>query len=86
MCAELSSSTQSLGPTHNVLYSNETNLVIKRWIRSCFLHFSVSVVSFISLIGDVFLSVLVCNPDLISLKQFMTFEQRYTTVAFILVY
>ena len=33
------------------------------------------------LIVDVFPSVLVCNPDLFSLNRFMTFEQRYTTVA-----
>ena len=35
------------------------------------------------LIVDVFTSVLVGNPDLFSLNRFMTFEQRYTTVAFI---
>ena len=35
------------------------------------------------LIFDVFPSFLVCNPDLFSLNRFMTFEQRYTTVAFI---
>ena len=27
------------------------------------------------------LSILVCNPDLFSLNRFMTFEQRYTTIA-----
>ena len=37
----------------------------------------------ISLIVDVFLSVLVCSQDLISLNQSMTIEQRYTTVAFV---
>ena len=35
------------------------------------------------LIVDVFTSVLVCNSDLFSLNRFMTFEQRYTTVALI---
>ena len=35
------------------------------------------------LIVDVFPSILVCNPILFSLNRFMTFEQRYTTVAFI---
>ena len=34
------------------------------------------------LIVDVFPSVLVCNPDLFSFNRFLTFEQRYTTVAF----
>ena len=35
------------------------------------------------LIFDVFLSVLVCNPDLFFLNRLMNFEQRYTTIAFI---
>ena len=37
----------------------------------------------IPLIVDVFASVLVCIPDLFSLTDFVFFEQRYTTVAFI---
>ena len=47
------------------------------------LHFSVSVVSLFSLIGNVFPSVLLCYPNLFPLNRLMTFEQRYTTVAFI---
>ena len=35
------------------------------------------------LIVDVFTSVLICNPDLFSLNRCMSFEQQYTTVAFI---
>ena len=35
------------------------------------------------LIVDVFPSVLICNLDLFSLNRVMTFEQLYTTVAFI---
>ena len=35
------------------------------------------------LIVDVFPSILVCSPDLFSLNRFMTYEERYTTVAFI---
>ena len=38
-----------------------------------------------SLIVGVFTSVLVSNPDLFSVNRFMTFEQRYTTVACIYV-
>ena len=34
-------------------------------------------------IDDMFPSVLVCNPNLFSLIRFFTFENRYTTVAFI---
>ena len=34
-------------------------------------------------IVDVFPSVLVCNPNLLSLNTFSTFEQRYTTVVII---
>ena len=46
------------------------------------LHFSGSVVSF-PLEVDVFPSILVFNSDLFSPNRFMTFGQRYTTVAFI---
>ena len=38
---------------------------------------------FLLIIIDVFPSVLVFNPDLFTLYQFMTFEQRYSTVALI---
>ena len=46
------------------------------YCKSVFLLFVYSIV-------DVFTSVLVCNPDLFSLNRFMTFEQRYTSVALI---
>ena len=42
----------------------------------------VSGVSLFSSSSGVFPSVLVCNPNLFSLKRFMTFELRYFTVAF----
>ena len=45
------------------------------------LHFRVPVVPLFYLLVDVFPSVIVCYPDLISVNRFITFEQRYTTVA-----
>ena len=51
----------------------------------CLLHFSVMLFRCFPLIVDVFLSVLVCNPNLFSLNRFMTFEQRYSSVALIYV-
>ena len=51
----------------------------------CFFHFSVLFSRCFPLIVKVFPSVLVCIPVYFSVNRFMTFEQRYSTVAFIYV-
>ena len=56
-------------------------------LRLFLLHFSIPVVPlFSSYIIGVFPMGLFCHPDLFSLNRFMSFEHRYTTVAFIYIF